>query len=63
MNHNQILDDLRQPVKDLHEHIPGVFEAYRALSSAALGVAIMMNGGPGTVHAPRAFQAIQEFAQ
>jgi len=28
----------------------------------ALGVAIMMNGGPGTVHAPRAFAAFQEFA-
>ena len=28
----------------------------------ALGVAIMMNGGPGIVHAPRAYQAFQEFA-
>ena len=28
----------------------------------ALGVAILMNGGPGTVHAPRAFAAFQEFA-
>ncbi len=28
----------------------------------ALGVAIMMNGGPGTVYAPRAFAAFQEFA-
>jgi AhpD family alkylhydroperoxidase len=28
----------------------------------ALGVAILMNGGPGTVHAPRAFTAFQEFA-
>jgi len=27
----------------------------------ALGVAILMNGGPGTVHAPRAFEAFQEF--
>lgn len=27
-----------------------------------LGVAIMMNGGPGTVHAPRAFAAFEEFA-
>ena len=27
-----------------------------------LGVAIMMNGGPGTVHAPRAFEAFREFA-
>jgi hypothetical protein len=28
-----------------------------------LGGAIVMNGGPGTVHAPRAFEALQEFAQ
>ncbi|MGH3434921.1 MAG: carboxymuconolactone decarboxylase family protein [Sciscionella sp.] len=28
----------------------------------ALGVAINMNGGPGTVHAPRAFAAFKEFA-
>jgi len=28
----------------------------------AMGVAILMNGGPGTVHAPRAFEAFQEFA-
>lgn len=29
----------------------------------ALGGALLMNGGPGTVHAPRAFAAFQEFAQ
>ena len=28
----------------------------------ALGVAVMMNGGPGSVHAPRAFEAFMEFA-
>jgi AhpD family alkylhydroperoxidase len=28
----------------------------------ALGVAILMNGGPGTVWAPRAYTAFQEFA-
>jgi AhpD family alkylhydroperoxidase len=28
----------------------------------ALGVAILMNGGPGTVWAPRAYAAFQEFA-
>lgn len=28
----------------------------------ALGVAIMMNGGPGTVYGPRAFDAFLEFA-
>jgi AhpD family alkylhydroperoxidase len=111
VTHKEILDDLRQPVKHLREHIPAVFEGYSALSSAvlgdgaldaktkelialaiavtkqcdgcmasharsaarrgataaevaeALGVAILMNGGPGTVHAPRAFEAFQEFAK
>jgi AhpD family alkylhydroperoxidase len=29
----------------------------------ALGVAIMMNGGPGTTHAPRAWQAFVEFQE
>lgn len=29
----------------------------------ALGVAILMNGGPGTVHAPRAFAAFREFGE
>jgi AhpD family alkylhydroperoxidase len=28
----------------------------------ALGVAILMNGGPGTVWAPRAYDAFREFA-
>lgn len=29
----------------------------------ALGVAIAMNGGPATVHAPRAFEAFREFTK
>lgn len=110
MTHKKILDDLRDPVKELRERIPAVFEGYGALNRAvftdgtldaktkelialaiavtkqcdgciasharvaarrgataeevaeALGVAIVMNGGPGTVHAPRAFEAFQEFA-
>lgn len=109
MSHKTILDELRQPTKDLHDHIPGVFGGYRALAGAALGdgaldaktkelialaiavtkqcdgcmasharsaarrgataaevaealgVAIVMNGGPAVVHAPRAFEAFQEF--
>lgn len=36
MTHKEILDELRQPVKDLRDHIPAVFDGYRALSSAAL---------------------------
>ena len=110
MSHKEILDALREPVKELREHIPAVFEGYAAFSTAAMadgaldaktkelialaiavgkqcdgciashargaarrgataaevadamGVAILMNGGPGTVHAPRAFAAFQEFA-
>jgi AhpD family alkylhydroperoxidase len=31
-------------------------------TAEALGVAVLMNGGPGTVHAPRAFEAFREFA-
>lgn len=111
MTHKEILDELRQPARDLRERIPEVFSGHAALSAAAtadgaldaktkelialaisvtrqcdgciasharaaarkgateqevaeaLGVAISMNGGPGTVHGPRAFQAFQEFAK
>ena len=110
MTHKEILDELRQPVRDLREHIPAVFEGYGAVHAAtmgdgaldaktkelialalavtkqcdgciashargaarrgasaqevaeALGVAILMNGGPATVHGPRAFEAFREFA-
>jgi AhpD family alkylhydroperoxidase len=110
MTHKDILDGLREPVKDLRAHIPDVFEGYARLHGAALGdgaldaktkelialaiavtrqcdgciashargaarrgatveevaealgVAILMNGGPGTVHAPRALEAFREFA-
>lgn len=37
--------------------------ASEAEVAEALGVAVAMNGGPGTVHAPRAFEAFQEFAE
>ena len=110
MSHKQILDDLRQPSRDLREAIPALYEGFAAMNAAALGdgaldaktkelialaiavskqcdgcvashargaarrgatsaevadalgVAIAMNGGPGTVHAPRAFEAFREFA-
>lgn len=110
MTHEEILDELKQPVLALRKHIPEVFRGYGALNRAAfaegeldaktkelialavavtkqcdgcvasharaaarhgateaevaeaLGVAIVMNGGPGTVHAPRAFEAFQEFS-
>jgi AhpD family alkylhydroperoxidase len=37
-------------------------KATRQEVAEALGVAIMMNGGPGTVWAARAFDAFEEFA-
>lgn len=109
MTHKDVLDELRQPTKELRDHIPAVFEGYGAVHAAAmadgsldaktkelialaiavtkqcdgciashargaarrgasadevaeaLGVAVLMNGGPGTVHAPRAFEAFREF--
>ena len=36
--------------------------ATRAQVAEALGVAILMNGGPGTVYGPRALAAFDEFA-
>jgi AhpD family alkylhydroperoxidase len=37
--------------------------ATEAEVAEALGVAIAMNGGPGTVYGPRAFAAFKEFAE
>jgi AhpD family alkylhydroperoxidase len=109
-NGKVLLDELREPARALRHHIPHVYEAYAAMSKAAitdgvldsktkelialaisvskqcdgcmashargaarrgateeevaeaLGVAVMMTGGPGTVHAPRAFDAFLEFS-
>jgi AhpD family alkylhydroperoxidase len=110
MTHGKdVLVELREPVRDLRQRLPAVFEAYGSIHGAAmadgaldaktkelialaiavskqcdgciashargaarrgateeevaeaLGVAILMNGGPGTVHAPRAFSAYREF--
>jgi AhpD family alkylhydroperoxidase len=111
VTHEEILDELRRPVRDLRERIPGVFQAHAALHRAALGdgaldaktkelialaiavteqcdgciashargaarrgatadevadalgVAILMNGGPGTVYAARAFEAFRELGR
>ncbi|MBV9661928.1 MAG: carboxymuconolactone decarboxylase family protein [Acidimicrobiales bacterium] len=105
---NEVLGELRQPARDLREHIPDVVGAYAAMQRAALadgalsakmkelialaiavtrecdgciaahakgaarqnateeevaeamGVAIMLNGGPGTVWGPRALVAFKE---
>jgi AhpD family alkylhydroperoxidase len=35
--------------------------ATEAQVAETLGVAVLMNGGPGTVYAPRAFAAFREF--
>ena len=111
MEHNhEVLQEMRQPVAQLRQAIPGVFKAYADMHHAALGdgalpgkvkeliglaiavtrecdgcvasharsaarrgataeevaeamgVAILMNGGPGTVWGPRALEAFIEFA-
>jgi AhpD family alkylhydroperoxidase len=107
---NEVLGELRQPARDLREHIPEVVGGYAAMQRAALtdgalpgrikelialaiavtrecdgcisahargaarqnaseaevaealGVAILMNGGPATVWAPRALAAFKELA-
>ena len=111
MHHNhEVLDEMRQPVAQLRQAIPGVFKAYADMHHAvitdgalpakmkeiialaiavtrecdgciashargavrhgataeevaeAMGVTILMNGGPATVYGPRALEAFTEFA-
>ena len=111
MPHNhEILEDMREPVRQLRAVIPDVFTAYVDMRRAvmtdgalpgrikelialaiavtrecdgciashargavrqkatpeevaeAMGVTILMNGGPGTVWGPRALEAYREFA-
>jgi AhpD family alkylhydroperoxidase len=105
---NEVLGELRQPARDLREHIPDVIAGYADMQRAALaegalstkvkelialaiavtrecdgciashargaarqnatveevaeaiGVAVTMNGGPGTVWGPRALAAFKE---
>lgn len=105
---NEVLGELRQPARELREHIPDVIGAYAEMQRAvmadgvlpakvkelialavavtrecdgcvaahargaarqnateeevaeALGVAILLNGGPGTVWGPRALAAFKE---
>jgi AhpD family alkylhydroperoxidase len=107
---NEVLGELRQPARDLREHIPDVIGGYASMQRAAmadgaltgkvkelialavavtrecdgciaahargaarqnateaevaeaLGVAILLNGGPGTVWGPRALVAFREMA-
>lgn len=105
---NEVLGELRQPARELREHIPDVIGAYADMQRAALadgalpartkelialavavtrgcdgciaahakgaarqqateeevaeavGVAVVLNGGPGTVWGPRALAAFKE---
>jgi AhpD family alkylhydroperoxidase len=107
---NEVIGELRQPARDLREHIPEVIGAYASMQRAvmsdgalsgrikelialavavtrecdgcigshargaarrgateaedaeAMGVVVMMNGGPGTVWGPRALAAFKEIA-
>jgi AhpD family alkylhydroperoxidase len=107
---NEVLGELRQPARDLRDHIPDVIGGYATLQRAALaegalpakvkelialaisvtkqcdgciaahargaarqgateeevaeaiGVAILLNGGPATVWGPRALAAFKELA-
>jgi AhpD family alkylhydroperoxidase len=108
--HQAVIDDLREPTRQLRAEIPETWKAFGALHGAAvrdgalsagtkelialaiavvkgcdgciayhaqaaarggarpsevadaIGVALLMDGGPASVHGPRAFQAYQEFA-
>ena len=46
-------------------HARGAVRAGATLQEAAeaIGVAVLMNGGPATVHGPRAFAAVKEAAE
>ncbi len=44
-----------------HAHGAVLHGATPAEAAEAIGVTIVMNGGPGTVYGPRAFAAFQEF--
>lgn len=106
-----VINDLREPTRNLRRAIPDTFKAFAGLHAAALqdgvlsarikelialsigvakqcdgciayhakaaahagasadevaealGVALLMDGGPGTVYGPRAFAAFLEFAE
>ena len=108
-HHHQIIDDLRQPTRDLRDAIPEVWQGFAALHKAAvadgaipahikelmamaiglaqgcdgciayhakaasrkgateqeaaeaIGVALLMAGGPASVEGPRALEAFKEF--
>ena len=109
-HHHKVLEEMREPVAQLRQAIPGVLKAYADMHHAAMregvlstkvkelialavsvtrecdgciaaharsaarngatadevaeamGVTILLNGGPGTVYGPRALEAFAEFA-
>ena len=72
MTPKKTLVELRHPVEDqqcdgfIVSHAPDAARRGATVEEVAdaLGIAILMKGGgPGTVHAPRAFEAFQEFAK
>lgn len=56
-----VQDELREPTRQLHARGAGLKGATPEQAAEAIGVAILMNGGPATVYGPRAFAAFQEF--
>jgi AhpD family alkylhydroperoxidase len=46
-----------------HARAAALRGASRDEAAEAIGVAILMNGGPGTTHGPRAFAAFREFQE
>jgi AhpD family alkylhydroperoxidase len=45
-----------------HSHAAALAGATRQEAAEAIGVAILMNGGPATIYGPRAFAAFCDFA-
>jgi hypothetical protein len=61
---HQTMQDLGEPARKLRDGIPEVSgrqQATHAEVAEAMGVVVMMNGGPGTVSGARAFAAYREF--
>ncbi len=53
---------MRRLYRRAHAYCAALDGATEAEVAEALGVALLMNGGPATVYGPRAFAAFREFA-
>ncbi|HET7310907.1 MAG TPA: hypothetical protein VFJ17_06235 [Mycobacteriales bacterium] len=70
---HEVMAEVARAGRELRDAIPQVFAAHARRVAGhgastqevaeAIGVAIMMNGGPGTVWGPRAFAAVKEYQQ